>query len=86
MKGVVSQVSSKKTSKGYFSRTMRRVNSRSSRCNLPSEALHVGASSVALRPQVPDISEITDGHTDTHTNTQITTINIIDTKKWSLGY
>ena len=53
---------------------MCRVNSRSSCCNSPGEVLHVGASSVALQPPVPDISEIT----DTHTHTQNTAINIID--------
>ena len=53
---------------------MRRVDSRSSRCNSPGEALHVGASSVALRPPVPGISEIT----DTHTHTRSMSINIID--------
>ena len=42
------------------------VNLRSRRYNSPSEALHVGASTVALRPPVPDIWEITgtDAHTD----------------------
>ena len=44
------------------------VNSRRSRCTSPSEALHVGASSVVLGPPVPDISEI-QTHTHTHTQT-----------------
>ena len=67
-----------KTSIGFFSRTMYRVDLRSSCCNSPGEALHVGASSVALWPPVPDTSEIR--HTDTHTqtHTQNTCINIID--------
>ena len=53
---------------------MRRVYLRSSRCNSLSEALHVGASNVALRPPVPGISEIT----NTQTHTRSTSINIID--------
>ena len=57
-------------SKGFSSRTMRYVNSRSSRFNSPSEALDVGASTVTLRPPVPDISETTDTHTHTHIHTQ----------------
>ena len=51
---------------------MYHVNSKSSHCNSPSEALHVRASSVALLLPVPDISEITDTHT------QNTPINITD--------
>ena len=66
VKGVVSHTSCK-SSKCSCSRTMHRVYSRTSCCNLAGEALHVGASSVALQPPVPDISEITDRHTDTHT-------------------
>ena len=54
---------------------MRRVNSKSSHCNSPSEALHVGASSVTLQSPIPDMSEIT----DTHKDTQYTAINIINT-------
>ena len=42
------------------------VDSKSSCCNSPGEALHVGASSVSLRPPIPDISEITNAHTHTH--------------------
>ena len=57
---------------------MRRVDSGSSCCNSPGEALHVSASSIALRPTVPDISEITDTRTHTDTHTQNTCINIID--------
>ena len=64
---------------------MRRVDSRSSRCNSPGEALHVGASSVALRPPVPSISEITDTRTHTQTHTQNTAINIIDTVSYRFG-
>ena len=59
-----------KSSKGFPSRTMRHVNSRSSRFNSPGEALHVGASSVALRPPVPNISEITHAHTHIHVHLQ----------------
>ena len=55
---------------------MRYVDSKPSRYNSPGEALHVSASSVALRPPIPDISEITNKHTQTHT--QNTAINIID--------
>ena len=36
-----------------------------------SEALPVGASSVALRPPVPSISEITDRHTARITDTRL---------------
>ena len=43
---------------------MRHVNSKSSRCNSADEALHVGASSVALPPPVPDFPEFTDTHTE----------------------
>ena len=39
---------------------MYRVYSRCSLCNFPGEALHVGERSVALRPPVPDISDVTD--------------------------
>ena len=60
------------TSKGFSSRTLHLVNSKSSRCNSPSEALQVSASSVALRPPVPGISELTDTHTQ---NTRINIIN-----------
>ena len=46
------------------------VNSRSSCRNSPGKALHFGEISEALRPPVPEISEITD--------TQSKSINIID--------
>ena len=73
---MVSQVTSEKLLV-YSSRTMHLVNLRSSRCNSPSEALHFGASSMALRLPVRNISEIT----NTQTHTQNTRINIIDIQK-----
>ena len=65
-----------KSSKGFFSRTTRPVNLRSSQRNSPGEALHGGVKNVVLRPPVPVMSEITDTHT--HMDTQNTSINIID--------
>ena len=67
MKDVVSRITSEKVLKAFFSRTTRRVDSKTSHCNSSGEALHVGESSVALRRPVPEISEITNAQTDTHT-------------------
>ena len=69
-------------SKRFLSLTTRHVKSRSSRCNSIGEALQVGERNVATRPPVPEISEITDTYTDTHTHTthtENTGINVIDT-------
>ena len=66
-----------KSSKGFCFQTMRRVDSRSSCCNSPCEALHVGASSIALQPLVLDVRNYR--HTNTHTHRiRILIINIID--------
>ena len=66
------------TSKGFSSRTTRCVNSRSSCCNSPGKALHIGISSMALRRPVPEELAITDRQTDTHTHTRNTAINTIN--------
>ena len=68
MKGVVSRVTFEKVLKA-FSLEPCVVPTQEAVVNSPGEALHIGASSVALRPPVPDISEITDRHTDTRTHT-----------------
>ena len=52
------------------SRTMQSVGSKTSQYNSPGEALQNGVRSMALRPPVPDMSEITDTHTHTHGHTE----------------
>ena len=68
VKGVFSSDTSPKVLKGT---------STSNWCNSPSEALKVSESSVVLRPQVPEISEITD------TQTPYTHMNIINVCRYT---
>ena len=55
---------------------MHLTNWKTSQCNLPGKAFHIGESSVVLPRPVPEISEIKNTQTDTHT--QNTAINIIN--------
>ena len=58
-----------KSSKGFFSRTTRLTNWRTSWHNSPGEALQVGESSIPLRHPVAEISEVTNTRTDRQTHT-----------------
>ena len=60
----------RKTSKAFFSLTVRRIDSRSNLCNSPGEALHIGVRSAALRRPVHEISDGTNKQTHTHTEYQ----------------
>ena len=57
-----------KSYKGFCPKPHAVLTQKTSRCISPGEALHVGKSSVALRRPVPEILEITNTQTDTHTD------------------
>ena len=57
-----------KTSKAFFSLTVRHIDSRSGFCNSSGEALHVGIRSSALRRPVHEISDGTNKQTNRQTH------------------